>query len=135
MEAGGSGNLRHGGASAAPDAPFTCGYLYGGNASASGPMSVHPCMRFINKSRLNPTSRLTRTKSAILFIRWMESLTRKLISYVKQVSWLTDLTSVLPLLACLLRVLQWDHEGRLSEYSDRIVQDSHLIPFSHIMRT
>ena len=29
-------------------------------------------------------------------------------------------------------VMQWDFENRLSEYSDRIAQDSHLIPFSHL---
>lgn len=29
-------------------------------------------------------------------------------------------------------VMQWDIENRLSEYSDRIAQDSHLIPFSYL---
>ncbi len=29
-------------------------------------------------------------------------------------------------------VMQWDLEDRLSEYSDRIVQDSHLIPSSYL---
>lgn len=31
------------------------------------------------------------------------------------------------------RVMQWDLEDSLSEYSDRIVQDSHLIPFSYLI--
>ena len=30
-------------------------------------------------------------------------------------------------------VMQWDLENRLSEYSDRIAQDSHLIPFSYLL--
>ena len=30
-------------------------------------------------------------------------------------------------------VMQWDFENRLSEYSDRIAQDSHLIPFSYLL--
>ena len=30
-------------------------------------------------------------------------------------------------------VMQWDFENRLSEYSDRIAQGSHLIPFSHLL--
>ena len=36
-----------------------------------------------------------------------------------------------PLLTCI-RVMQWDIESGLSEYSDRIVQDSHLIPSSRL---
>lgn len=53
-------------------------------------------LRFINNSRLNPQAGNFRTKSAIPSVRWMESLSRKLISYAKQVSWLTDQTSALP---------------------------------------
>ena len=63
----------------------------------------------------------------------MLSFARKLISYVKQVSWLTDQMSVFPF-SHVSWVMQWDIEGRLSEHSDRIVQDSHLIPSSHVMR-
>lgn len=66
---------------------------------------------------------------AIHSICRMESFLRKLISYVKQVSWLTDLNVCPPLLACMIGYAM-DLENRLSEYSDRIVQDSHLIPSS-----
>lgn len=92
-------------------------------------------LRFINNSRLNPQAGNFRTKSAIPSVRWMESLSRKLISYAKQVSWLTDQTSAL-LLACFSGLCNGIVESRLSEYSDRIVQDSHLIPFlAHTART
>ena len=63
------------------------------------------CMRFhINKKTAAITHKPTfrKMKCAIHSICWMLSLARKLISYTKQVSWLTDTNVCPPLLTCMI---------------------------------
>ena len=60
---------------------------------------------------------------------WMFDFTRKPISNTKQVSWLTDRYTDSPS-HIYVWVMQWDHWAVFPVYSDRIVQDSHLVPSS-----
>ena len=57
--------------------------------------------------------------------RQMSGLTRRPISYIEQVSWLAARRKTSP---SHKNGMQWDIEVSLPAYSDRIAQDSHLIP-------
>ena len=81
----------------------------------------------------SPTSRHFKTECAISF-RLLDVKPCPEAHLICQAGFLAYGSGVcLPLLTCLKRVMQWNREGRLSEYSDRIVQDSHLIPSSYFL--
>ena len=96
-------------------------------------MFVHHCLEIlIKKCRLNPqvdvSSRARAIRSRLSDVKLCSEA-----HLICQAGFLTYRiqTSVSPSHMYHDWVMQWDIENRLSEHSDRIAQDLHLIPFSY----